>query len=346
MKQSLAPWFSIDAANLIKPLLDPVSSTAWLQGVVSLANMKGQLDSKQLALSLEELDDEQLSLLARAFARDDIIKLLHAIFFYKLCPEGLFSQAIHPEKLVSVKYRLSLLYDFLIRLNKTLADLMRKRGFEPEQDLMFHSDELPKGIALEAGGEYRETILAAVRQWRLNIPMTEEQVSRNQVQDMCRAYKYWFNPNRLIDAAMILYQRIGQAGDFYHELQTLYRKFSTAECLDLYGYFSNHDTRYLLYTLTSVARGDMMDWLPPLTNEERLSVEVAYVILADIMNTLRDELAARQIVTSPYEHQLPDKKIRPGRRNRDAVFRILRLYSHKRWASNTRLEMLFQQMES
>lgn len=152
---------------------------------------------------------------------------------------------------------------------------------------------------IEVNEVYRDIIQLAVKNLRVQFtPENNEKVTLERLHDLGRAYKFWFNPNRLIDAVMVLQQRlvtesISQEEDletFHQEMLVLYRQLTTTECLDLYGYFANNDSRYLLYTLYSINNGYSLDWLPSLNSSERNAIARVYQALKCVMEALRVEL--------------------------------------------------------
>jgi len=218
------------------------------------------------------------------------------------------------------------------------------------QDYLFHSEELPQSIEIDIGGEGRELIQSIVTSWRVGVlPSRGDDQGLSQLYDMFRAYKFWFNPNRLIDAAMILQQRFANSdrrtaadGSFYQQqMRVLYRQLTTTECLDFYGYFTNKDSNYLLRTLRVVKSKQVLSWLPALTATEHEVITQISDFLECVLNALRDELAARRITTAPSAHELIDKEFTPGHRNRLAVTRAIALYIKEALATNPNIEQLF-----
>ncbi|WP_133128727.1 hypothetical protein [Legionella nagasakiensis] len=337
----------------IKPLLQASTPKDWLKAMVLFANQQSGININDCLLHLSQLNSEQLLHLANAFSHQEYIHIISAIFFYKLYPQKLFKYSPHPEKLVSAKTRLSLLYDFIEVLHQTLAQTMTQRGLPKIHDYLFHSEDLPQGIEIEISDECRDLILSAIKSWSSNIAIAESHHGMSQLHDIFRAYKFWFNPTRLIDAAMILEQKLDKHYShlrskdvFYQQMQLLYRQLTTTECLDLYGYFANKDSNYLMRTLLVVKRGEVLPWLPPLNSAELDAIKRVYDSLDCVMNALRDELAARHISTAPYKRETAEKKLTPGRRNRNAVIRIITLYTKEASQLNSKLDVLFDAIKA
>lgn len=287
------------------------------------------------------------------FSNDQLVSLINAIFFYKLYPDKLFSELIHPEKLVSIRTRLGLIHHFIELIQQHLYYFAHPDELKSEIDYLFHGEDLPQGINIAVQDDCREIIQNAVKLVHVkSTPENEHKVTLERLHDLARAYKFWFNPNRLIDAVMVLQQRLVKPSSvpnemtFQQEMIVLYQQLTTNECLDLYGYFTNNDTRYLIYTLYSIIKGHPLEWLPSLNEVEKRTIEYVFDALKVVMESLRLELKNRQINTEPYIYDLEKNHVHPGKRNRDAVFRILVIYGGDIKLSHNNLDELFQFLES
>ena len=336
----------------IKQLLKADSPAMWLEAMVYFANQSAAKSAEPL-MYLTKLTDQQLLNLSTLFNQQEYIHIISAIFFYKLHPQDLFNEVLHPEKLVSLKVRLSLLYDGIEVLSQSILQTLIQRGFPIEQDYLFHSEELPQGIEIIIGDDSRNLIQSEIKSCCPNAVLAKD--NRPQVtlvSEMLRVYKYWFNPSRMVDAAMLLHQGLMKQspsaesdGGFYKQMLTIYSQLTTTECLDLYGYFSNKDTCYLMRTLMAVNSGVVFSWLPSLTVPQKNAVKHVYDTLECVMNALLAELANRSIATTPYNRDLT-AKITPRRRNCNAVKRILALYGKEVIKTiNPRIEELFNAVD-
>lgn len=337
----------------LKQLFKKENLELWLSTLVDFWNHNSTL-LREPAKLFRNWDLEEQTIALCFFSESEVVNLVNAIFFYKLYPDKLFNELIHPEKLVSVRMRLGFLHEFIELLQKQLHSNALQYGLNPGIDFLFHGEELPQGIMIEVNEVYRDIIQLAVKNLRVQFtPENNEKVTLERLHDLGRAYKFWFNPNRLIDAVMVLQQRlvkesISQEEDlekFHQEMLVLYRQLTTTECLDLYGYFANNDSRYLLYTLYSINNGYSLDWLPSLNSSERNAIARVYQALKCVMEALRVELKNRFITTEPYLYDLGKKEIHTGRRNREAVFRIIAIYGCERIVMSDSLERLFNLIE-
>lgn len=337
----------------LKPLFQKENLELWLSTLVDIWNHNSIL-LREPAKLFRNWGLEEQTMALSFFSESEVVNLVNAIFFYKLYPDKLFNELIHPEKLVSVRMRLGFLHEFIELLQKQLHSNALQYGLNPGVDFLFHGEELPQGIMIEVNEVYKEIIQLAVKNLKVLLtPENNEKVTLERLHDLGRAYKFWFNPNRLIDAVMVLQQRlvmesISQEDDlekFHREMLILYRRLTTTECLDLYGYFSNNDSRYLLYTLYSIINGCSLDWLPSLNAAEKNAIARVYEALKCVMEALRVELKDRFVTTEPYLYDLGKKEIHAGRRNREAVFRIIAIYGCERMVMSDSLERLFNLIE-
>lgn len=337
----------------VKSLYESKRLDEWLNAIVQLANQQSDPNMNELPNYLEQLNARRLQRMADLFAQKSHTDLINSILFYKLNPELLFEQKLHPEKLISVKSRVSQLYDFIEILHAALSRSLHQRGLPEPPDYLFHGDVLPPGIEIKVNPDCRELIFMAIKTWRVCATGADVKLEMDQLQEIFRAYKFWFNPCRLIDIVMNMQQRVlHQSPDLTplysleNYILSLYKNLSTTECLDLYGYFSNKDTNYLIRTLLLVQTDQELDWLPKLNLSETKSARHVYDVLTCVMNALRTTLKERQIETQPYKHNLKDKKsLTPGRRNRQAILRVITLYQQEERQLNARLEELFQRLE-
>lgn len=325
---------------------------AWLQVFINFANTVGE-NSIALTSQFAKLDDEQFTKFNELIASPEFVSLFNTILFYKINPCNLYDFSMHPEKMISVINRLTTLYHFIEFFQQSLLRGLMQRGINNGYDYLFHGDELPDGIIVEADEQYREVIIEAIKHWQvMHIIDSDESLCRGRLVEIFRAYKFWFNPNRLIDAVVSLEQdfSINLSGQDGHELfnqrmHLIYQQLSTTECLDLYGYFANKDSRYLMRSLQAASLGHQIVNFPMLKPAEQAKVRQIYTVLECVMNSLRRELECRSISTVPYERDFKAKVIRPGRRNLQALCRILSLYGDNSAEENQRLNALFKEVE-
>ncbi|VEB33305.1 hypothetical protein [Legionella cherrii] len=325
----------------------------WMEGLVDFLNKNDGVQITWAAL-LDEWNVEQLQAVLDYFSNPEFAALVNAIFFYKFHPDKLFTEVIHPEKLISVQMRLGLLHHYIELIQQQLYRVALKNDLIPAVDYFLHNEEPPQGILIEINEEHRQLILAAVKKLRVNVSLSQEKPEDSDwLHDLKRAYKFSFNPNRLIDAVMMLQQSLlsevieqeQRSVIFREKMVILYHQRSSAECLDLYGYFANEDTRCLMYTFYKIVQASAIDWLPILNTEERITVLNVFDALCCVLEALRIELKNRHLLAAPYRYDLADPNIDAGERNRDAVFRVIRVYQQIPVIPDNVIEELFQSIE-
>ena len=347
----------IESRDLIDELLDLFRAkqpNAWIMLVVEFWN-KNNTQPIDLSILFRDWDIAQQQWALDYISMPGLVDIVNSIFFYKLYPDKLFSEFIHPEKLVSVRVRLGIIHQFIETLQMQLFHLAHQHGLKPGVDYLFHGDELPQGIMIDVNEEHRVLIQDAVKNLKMVFsPENEIEVTLDRLHDLARAYKFWFNPNRLIDAVMVLEQRLTRFNTIEHlkhayfldEMVELYMQLTTTECLDLYGYFANNDSRYLLSTLLAIIEEQPFDWLPPLQSMERNAVNTVFEALKCVMEALREALKKRHVNTEAFHFELTKKRIQVGRRNREAVFRIIAIYGREPVTISDEVEKLFNDVEA
>lgn len=342
-----------DALTYLKEILQTTEVESCLSALVDCWNQRS-LGTVELSVFFRNWSNVELEEAIKLSIHEDWIDLINAIFFYKLYPEKLFDELIHPEKLVSVTTRLSILHQFVELLHHELNNAANQHGLTPGIDYFFHGDELPQGIMIDVKTKDRELIQNAIKRLRVTFTLENEAlVTLDILHDIGRAYKFWFNPNRLIDAVMVLQQRLVKykvsveedLRAFKLEMVKLYHQLTTTECMDLYGYFANDDSRFLIYSLHTILEKKSLDWLPALTENQSNAILQVYQALNCVMEALRDELKCRHVSTEPYAYDLSAIYTRAGRRNREAVFRIIAVYGTEPPKISDHLEKLFNTIE-
>ncbi|KTD62517.1 hypothetical protein [Legionella spiritensis] len=338
--------------GLFKAVVQSTTPDIWLMALIHFANQTGQ-ESEALPIQLARLNNEQLTRCNEQITRPEFVSLINTIFFYKIHPDKLYDFSLHPEKIISVKSRLVFLHHFIEYFQRNIVQNLGQRGLKSGQDYLLHDDELPEGIQVEPDKTYRGLIGNAIKEGRfVSAHHSDHTLYQNRLLDLFRAYKFWFNPDRLIDTAMSLQKSL--AGDgVCHEndkivtqrLCVLYKPLPTTECLNLYGYFANKDSTYLLRTLQAAFLGHAITNCPDLDPQEKETARQVYNALTGVMDALREELANRGIVTANYQRHDGMKKVRPGRRNLNALHRILIVYNEKSFLENDRISQLFKEVE-
>jgi hypothetical protein len=306
----------------------------WVSLLVGFCN-KHDLDDIASGLFSQEWTLEKERLALDFFSTKKFVNLVNTLFYYKINPEKLFVESLHPEKLVSVGIRLARLYEVIEFLHKLLCEVANKYSLKIPTDYFLHEEDIPPGVVVEFDEELRAFIQETIGQVRIQKRKSRELSAQQLIYDLGRSYKFWFNPNRLIDSAMLLFQCLNKdslqkksALDlFFQKMVHEYEHLTTSQCLDLYGYFANNDTRYLFYALHAVASESYLSWLSTLGVTERQTATHLIHILQAVTESLRVVLKNRFVTTKPYHYALkPGHGELIGKRNRQAVLRALIIY--------------------
>lgn len=324
----------------------------WLMAMVVFAQEQGE-NTACYRMLIERLAEQELLELYYLFDQPDYISLINSLFLYKTNPQSLYEHILHPEKLVSVQTRLTLLHSFIELLHASVRQTLRQRGFNADHDYLLHGNDMPTGVSVDNAGSFRDGIAMAVKEWGLaRLINPDDGIRPGKLDELFQAYKFWFNPCRLIDAVMKLQTQLTgdcQSGAniirlFSSQMSLMYRRLTTDQCLDLYGYFSNKSSCYLMRSLLAVLDGPANSFLPVSDEQDKQAIRQVYLALDCVMNALRDELQHRHISTEAYARQ-NYLDVKPGRRIVHALTRIVQVYGVNREKKNDRLDQLFRELE-
>lgn len=340
-----------DAYSLFKLISSSQSVNECLLSIVNLANLHYETPIMEFSY----FSDNELLVLCEVFKNKDFIYLTQAIFYYKVYPKKLFTENLSAPKLMSVKLRFKLFYEFIELFYNSLTNILKERRLPKLPDLLLHNDALPKGIEVRCTEEERLAITEALKNFKPKCLCNSsaeiyELQYKVYIENILRSYKYWFNPDRLIDAVMILHYKLSHQGnsndnkDFLHGVIKLYKSQNTADCLDLYGYFANKDTCYLMRTMLALKNNMHFSWIE--INENKLkAISKVCDSLEIVMNALREVLLIRHIETEPYNWDISEDNISPGKRNRDAIIRVTEIYDNREFDENKKISDLFNVWE-
>lgn len=308
----------------------------WFIGLIHCWNQ-----NLMFTVDFQSWTKQQLLYAQDFFASTPCVHLINALFFYKLMPEQLAHNA-HAEKLLSLHSKVERLHVSLIFLRQQLYDVLASNDLKPAVDFLCHNSELPAGVKFKVYPAYHGLILDAVNLLRTTTPIAENKLTMpTLIQEVFAAYKFSFNPSRLIDATMLLRQMCNECGEgaFKQKMLNVYQQLSTTQCLDLYGYFSNQDTHSLLHSF-------LADWPSIRTLENKALMHDCYSSLQIMMDSLRVELENRALYTAPYHYELITERFEMAMDNQQAILRLLEVYSFDAEQSRGRLEQLFADIEN
>ncbi|BCA96859.1 hypothetical protein TUM19329_32200 [Legionella antarctica] len=117
-------------SELFKKIFRQEELQSWLIAVVDFWN-ESNVQSLEPSTLFHEWNPQQLQGALDYFSAPDLVSLVNALFFYKLYPDKLFNELIHPEKLVSVRARVGLLHHYIERLESNLYSTALQQGLKP-----------------------------------------------------------------------------------------------------------------------------------------------------------------------------------------------------------------------
>lgn len=333
----------IDSA--LTEILSSKTAENWLHAIVTFACHLGEnfaVHHSQLLM----LSDKECLHLYHQFSQVENMGLLQSLYQLHKQEKIAHVESFNKSDELNLRRKLNLLYLFIKQMHKTIIQSLQQHGFNPLYDSLFSVC----GVSKEPVSVQTELLLIQlVDRWNItSFTFADDNMQRQQLAGLLKAYKYWFNPNMLIDATMHLYQRyaLGQEEpNFSQQLIYLYQHLLTSECQDLYGYFSNNDTRYMMRTLYAAGKGITIRGLPDLNNKQRTTVMVVHDALKTIMLTLLEELKNRHFYWASYSEYPNNTILRPGGRILQAIMRITSLYNlESEQHENRTLEQLFAQL--
>lgn len=325
----------------------------WLAGLLSFCN-KHKADLSESAFFYFHSNPKGLKHWVMFFTEQEYINLFQAVFYYKQYPEKLYDHQLSSEKLLSASKRLNSIYQLIEEFHQQFLILCTQHHLPSIKDYLFHGDDLPAGVTVQVGLQDRLCIQNLVKLHAVNyfIPLDTQNLYK-KLYEVCRAYKYWFNPSRLVDAAMVLQQSLLNQGIderfnealFKEKMLNLYQHLNTTDCLDLYGYYSNKGTSYLLRILHAITQNHSLSCFGSLTEVEKKAVLRVYLALLNMMEALREELAQRNIKTDVYPYDLSKPVTEVGRRNIAAIKRVIAVYGQVSPIKHRTIEDLFDLFE-
>lgn len=336
------------ALNSIGQLFASSNITFWLRGLIDWYNQNPQSEIAIKRL-VRDWTISQQQHAVDFFNLPQCIHLINAVFFLKIHPEQLFDNTIYPEHFISLCSKLELLHQSIILVKNEVYQWAEQNGIKLPIDRLLHNADLPHGVTMDISEQDKQLIREAI----IQVKITHHRVNDlkiESVRSLLHAYKFWFNPCRLIDTVLLLQYLVSQQSietqDFLVSMLPLYQQLTTTECLDLYGYFSNKDTQHLLQAFyLALHAPQSLPWLNISSTKDIQLFNNVFSALKDVIEGLRLELKNRAITTDPYvyEHKKTSGDIR--KRNRNALFRVLTIYSSADERTIQDLEQLFLSVE-
>lgn len=286
----------------------------------------------------------------RILTHADTAHFMFHIYYYKLFPNQLLFHSGHPDFLISLDKRLSFLYQKIEQFIQTFTEYSKSMNLTTPKDFLCHGNQLPKGITLRSKEAYRQLIIEGLKKLNRKVTITEQAPTAEIIDTIFRAYQFWFNPSRLLDAVFMLCKQINLSFEqpnesaLFNHMVNSFKTLETEACIYLYGYFGNNDTKYLLRILHYIKLGGNLAKLPVITDKQRQLIDFLYHALTQVIDALSEALNHKQIPCDPISVSQSSKPPSPSKRNLQAILHVIATYTDTKFSPSS-LESLFAELE-
>ncbi|HCA90004.1 MAG: hypothetical protein CMF38_02645 [Legionellaceae bacterium] len=331
----------------IKSLLQCNSIEKWFMSLIQLANHPSYSTSS-INLQIEKLNTTDLLYLNNLFVNLKYVDFINSLYFFKTKPHFLCVNNCSVEQLLAIKNKLSCLYIFIELIQKSTSKVITQRGLVENQDYLFHGEEIQDGIEVSIFLSYRSVILSVLDNYKWYTPIVSEIApSESAVNQLLKVYTFWFNPSYLVDIAIFFRQKSFENKlNLSNYMLKIFKSLSTTTCLSLYGHFANnHTVKFLrLLKATYLSRNNLP--FLPCSKIQIKAVKHVFFIINSIMQAVRTALIKRHIKTQNYRYmRISPKEVLSGKRNCQAIERILTFYCPRILQKNKSLNELFFMLE-
>jgi hypothetical protein len=309
----------------LQPLLQTSSVLQFISELGRIA--QSTPTRRKVILDIAHASKKAIDKLNQSVSDTRFIQYTHLIFFYKLNPGYLQNDGICVVDLKKVQVILTAIYEFIEQVHQAIMnEVINHNNRLNYVDFLFHGDDLPYGLTIPQDKDNKAHIHSLVKMY-----LQEEQNAFDRSNIDCasifKAYRYWFKPACFIDAMMCL-----------SSVKLLW-SLSTEDCISLYGYFNNKDTRYLMLTMAGLRYNDI-EGLSLLAQERRNLIYI-YDKMSIYMSEVLIILENRGLFVEPYNWLSPIQKLNPRKRIKKAIERAVKLYQYPDNHVNEKLESLF-----
>lgn len=218
-----------------------------------------------------------------------------------------------------------------------LYDSLRLRQAKDKtyQDRLLHGDSLVAGAKINFDLKIEKTVRSVVEKAYLlkvglNIEKEEEDYHYSELK---RAFKFWFNPNRFLDAYMSIEQKFFGAFRQSHQVepilaywQAIYASKRTHNLLKLYRCFCGKEVNNLLYLISELSSGKSFSWLANVADEPSVFFMRINRLIKHSMKTLSNELRSRDIFTEEYPYLCADFNVDVSIDTKNSLQRMINIY--------------------
>ncbi len=299
---------------------------------------------------LQQLSTHAFQELYQMLTHSDTAHLMFHIYYYKLHPDQLSQMSKHPNLLVSIDQRLTFLYQRIEQFIETFIVFSKNIYQLSPQNFLCHGNQLPAGITLRSKDTYKQLIILGLKKLNSKATITVQTPTAELIDAFFRTYQFWFNPTRLLDAIFMLCKRleltVSQPLDdtLFQHMVSNFQNLETDACINLYGYFSNNDTRYLLRVLHFISHGGVLTQLPPLSQNQQQLISFLYQAYIQIIDALSETLNERHLPCNIIRTVETSKPPSPSKRNLQAILHVVLTYCETS-ENNTNLDRLFEELE-
>ena len=302
----------------------------------------------------QELSNAELKELARTFNCKKRAAVINSIFYFKLHPEELLKQGYSADQLLHTKKQLEDLHDNVKRLFCALKHSCWERCQLRIPEYIFQGSELPEGMHFVGRSDHARSLARLLHQYPLELPQNAEIILQNPIHNILRAFKFWFNPSRLVDAIIGIWntnevqsmENGKKLQKFSSIMQHYYQGISTSECINIFGYLSNKSSQYFIRSLHAAANNSAPGILPTCSSQDKKTIQLVASLFMALLRLIQEELHARNITTKTVDLTKKNKyTFQPGKRNVQAITHILLHYSTIEHPCNKTLESLFDTIE-
>ncbi|WP_367607347.1 hypothetical protein [Legionella sp. W05-934-2] len=325
------------------------SLSSWFLSFIDL--IRHQQDNPAWATDFfHQLNTSAYQDLYQMLTHDDTAHLMFHVYYYKLFPDQLSQHSKHPDFLISLDHRLSFLYQRIEQFIETFISISKNLYHLAPKNFLCHGNQLPKGITLRSKETYRQLIMEGLKKLNSKVAITEQTPTAEIIDAIFRSYQFWFNPCRLLDAIFMLCKRLQLSihqplgTTLYSHMVNAFQSLEVDACINLYGYFSNNDTLYLLRVLYYISQGRKLSQLPTLSEAQCQLIDFFYQALMQVTDALSESLNARNLPCKAIEVDKTAKAPSPSKRNLQAILHIIATYCETA-GTGPSLESLFAELE-
>jgi hypothetical protein len=131
----------------------------WQEWLLAMTSLAGELGERSLYLLFSQVIVDDLLALQQSLEQKDFIELMKGLLFYKMKPQLLYDHGMHPEKIMSVQARLTVLYGFIKEMHQAVFHTLHQRGIATDYHGLYF-DEIGAKAA-----RFRDVFVVVMKLW-------------------------------------------------------------------------------------------------------------------------------------------------------------------------------------